>query len=286
MELLTAILVPVADLIAQLVEALAPVLELVAAIISEALVPIITVLAGWLGDLIGWVVELAGPALGWLTGVLADVIGWVAGVIGSFARWASGLGEGIAAVGRFAGAIGQRIGDVIGFFVNLPNRILTALGNLGALLFNAGKNIIQGLIDGVNNMVGRVTSAVSSVVQRIRDFLPFSPAKVGPLSGSGSPELAGRRIGAMLADGMLAQTGQIAAAADVLAGAAAVDAAAGFTATMNTNRGGSGGAANVTARAPLEVRVFIGDTELRGLVRTEVSGWASEEIDLAEMGDD
>lgn len=47
--------------------------------------------------------------------------------------------------------------------------------------FNAGKNIVTSIADGIKNAVGKVTDAISGVTQKIRDFLPFSPAKEGAL---------------------------------------------------------------------------------------------------------
>ncbi|WP_425539448.1 phage tail tape measure protein [Microaceticoccus formicicus] len=47
--------------------------------------------------------------------------------------------------------------------------------------YNAGSNIIGSIADGIRNAVGKVTGAISSVVAAVRRFLPFSPAKEGPL---------------------------------------------------------------------------------------------------------
>lgn len=47
--------------------------------------------------------------------------------------------------------------------------------------YKAGKNIIQSVIDGIKSMFSSLSSAASSMAQTIRNFLPFSPAKEGPL---------------------------------------------------------------------------------------------------------
>ena len=100
------------------------------------------------------------------------------------------------------GAISNGVGRAIGFVTSLPGKITGALGDAGRWLIDAGKKIIQGLIDGILSMIGRAGQAIGAVVRRIRDALPFSPAKWGPLSGPGSPDLAGRTLGAMLAAGI------------------------------------------------------------------------------------
>lgn len=47
---------------------------------------------------------------------------------------------------------------------------------------DAGKNIVTSIADGIKGAIGKVTGAISNVVGKVRDFLPFSPAKIGPLT--------------------------------------------------------------------------------------------------------
>jgi phage-related protein len=46
----------------------------------------------------------------------------------------------------------------------------------------AGKGFIDALVDGIKSAANGVYDTVKGVAKKIRDFLPFSPAKVGPLS--------------------------------------------------------------------------------------------------------
>lgn len=48
--------------------------------------------------------------------------------------------------------------------------------------FNAGKNIVGSIADGIKGAIGKVTDAIGNVTKKIRNFLPFSPAKEGPLT--------------------------------------------------------------------------------------------------------
>ena len=45
----------------------------------------------------------------------------------------------------------------------------------------AGSNIVQSIADGISGAVGKVTDAIGDVTSKIREFLPFSPAKKGAL---------------------------------------------------------------------------------------------------------
>jgi phage-related protein len=130
----------------------------------------------------------------WLGGEIAS--GWrtVTGVFTSAVNWISGI----------------------------PGQITRIFSGAESWLMDAGSKIINGLISGIKSKISDVKNAVSGVVSEIRSFLPFSPAKQGPLSGSGSPDLAGAKIGTMLADGLTASVRTVSRASGSLAGAAAL----------------------------------------------------------------
>lgn len=66
-------------------------------------------------------------------------------------------------------AVVDRLNAVISFVTGIPGRILGALGNLGSLLYNAGRDIIQGMINGIRDMISKLVGAISSVLDRIPD---------------------------------------------------------------------------------------------------------------------
>jgi hypothetical protein len=101
--------------------------------------------------------------------------------------------------------VGQLLRDI-------GSTIKNTASNFGSLLYNAGKNVVKGLINGIKSMVSGVGSAISSVVGEIKNHLPWSPAKKGPLSGSGAPEIGGRNIVKLMAQGIRDAQPQIEAA--------------------------------------------------------------------------
>lgn len=62
------------------------------------------------------------------------------------------------------------VGRLISFVRGIPGKIKSALGNLGSLLTSAGRNIIQGLINGVTGMIGSLRSKFSSITGMIPDW--------------------------------------------------------------------------------------------------------------------
>lgn len=118
--------------------------------------------------LVAAIVLLVGSLVIMITGI-ARVTGWLATL------WAKFV-EGIGVVNRFVTGVNQ-------VFRDLPGNILNAIGNLGGLLYNVGRDIVQGLINGIKSMVGAVGGAIqnvaSSAVDKAKSALGIrSPSKV------------------------------------------------------------------------------------------------------------
>lgn len=147
-------------------------------------------------------------------GIVQGIASWIIGLVTRFISLRTQAINNVKALWTIAGSLfrlGVRtvgnsvrsgLSSVITYFKNLPGQIGRAIGNLGSLLYNAGQNVVQGLIDGIYNMFGRLASAASSMAGTIRDYLPFSPAKEGPLSGLGNPEESGKKIAEMVGAGI------------------------------------------------------------------------------------
>lgn len=58
---------------------------------------------------------------------------------------------------------------------------LNVITGMGKNFLNAGRNIVTSIADGIRGAIGKVTGAIKNVTQKIRNFLPFSPPKDGPL---------------------------------------------------------------------------------------------------------
>jgi TP901 family phage tail tape measure protein len=99
-------------------------------------------------------------------------------------------------------AVTNGANTMLNFVRSIPRRILSALGNLGKLLINAGKALIRGFTQGIRNMISAPIDAVRNGLSRIRNLLPFSPAKEGPFSGKGWTLHSGKSIVEALAKGM------------------------------------------------------------------------------------
>lgn len=66
-------------------------------------------------------------------------------------------------IAAWADDVGRFVGRVVTFFVQLPGKIVHGLGNVGALLINAGRAIIDGLIHGIESGIGSLLGVVGHI---------------------------------------------------------------------------------------------------------------------------
>ena len=65
---------------------------------------------------------------------------------------------------------------------NFTSNIYSWFTNIGSMAFNAGADFIQAIVDGILGAAQGLWNAVTGVFGKIRNMLPFSDAKEGPLS--------------------------------------------------------------------------------------------------------
>lgn len=158
------------------------------------------IVAGWISMGAQALIQGARIAAAWLLSlgpigiIIAAVVGLVAiiisnwdaiynfivsigGKIGSFfsSMWSSITGFFRSAWEGLKSIVSNGINGVIDFVRSLPGRILSALGNLGSLLINAGKAILDGFLQGLKNAWKAVTDFVGGIGRWISDHK-------GPLS--------------------------------------------------------------------------------------------------------
>jgi hypothetical protein len=92
-------------------------------------------------------------------------------------------------------AVTSVVGGLLRFVSGIPGSILRSLGNLGSLLWNAGKDLVQGLINGVTSMFGAVASTAGHLVSSLG-------GSVLHLLGIGSPSKVAHWWGEMVAQGL------------------------------------------------------------------------------------
>jgi phage-related protein len=133
-------------------------------------------------------------------------VGWIFDAIEFLKNLPGKIGDFIS---RAKDAAIEKFNDIVTFVQQLPQRIINALGDFGNLLYNSGRNLLQGLINGLWSMVQNVLNTVGDILGRIRAAFPFSPAKWGPFSGHGYTTYSGAAMMRDFAKGISSQSGLV-----------------------------------------------------------------------------
>lgn len=177
LDVLLELLPPLVDIVAFLADVLATVLggalTFVVDLLTSLLVPIIekaTSVFGFLltpvQSLIGFLADLGdnirgivdifntlrekgGEAIQRIIDIVSDLITTVReNLANAFTKARDII---VDAVGGLVSIVGVKLDETIAFVIALPGRVIRALSNLGRQLFQAGVDLIQGLIDGVKS---------------------------------------------------------------------------------------------------------------------------------------
>ncbi|MDE3073884.1 MAG: phage tail tape measure protein [Chloroflexota bacterium] len=172
-----------------------PVFDAVARFVGKVVVPILTMLAQYV------IVPLAKVLGGALWQALKTVGGMLGNILGpalqTVAKLFNGLTDALSdpkvmsGIQGFLKNFGKLASDLAGFFTGLANDAL-----------QWGANIITSIANGITSAIGAVTNAVGGVLGIIKDHLPHSPVKTGPLAESGGLEVWGGNVIASIAAGM------------------------------------------------------------------------------------
>jgi tape measure domain-containing protein len=247
LEAMGPALAPLGEAIGQVVVALAPVLPVLGqfiGVLAQLAVPILLLLAVVLKPLTP-ILEFMAEAIGELGKALA-MIDWAA-VGEAISKFASAAWDKIKEFFAFIGsafaefpenfkivfekvrqAVVAKLEEIRDFFLALPGRLLDAIGDLGALLIEQGKNVVRGLWDGIASMGGWLWSMVTNFV---RDKI-INPAKNALGISSPSKVFAdevGTQISAGIGEGIEAGVPDI---ASLLAGLPGMAGAGNGQATM------------------------------------------------------
>lgn len=213
--------------------------------------------------------------LSFITSVLASirgaiVAGWSAAVSATTAGVASiraavtaGFNAVVAAVrsavSAMVSAIHAGVGAARSAAEAIVNAVKAVFGGARGALFAAGQAIIGGLADGIRAGAGAVIGAAQSVVDKVKSLI--SGAK-GFLTGSPSRWAMG--VGKSVTEGLAQGIGRNATLVDrALSGL--------VPSTLGATTVGTAAAEPLIGSSPVTVRVYIGDTELRGMVRAEIA---------------
>lgn len=176
-EAFRLILPPVIEFVGQVLNAVIPVFRQMFSVVQSVFPQIQGIISG---------------AMTAIQGIIDLVLGIITG---DWSRAWDGMKNILSgAWDAISNAVSGGIGFVVELVTTLPGKIVSALGDLGSLLWDAGKSLIRGFGNGISSMVSWVVGKARGVVSSVRNLFPFSPAKEGPFSGRGYTIHSGRAL--------------------------------------------------------------------------------------------
>jgi hypothetical protein len=241
-RLFKMILKPISELLVKLLTPLIPVVSLLAEDLIKALWPAIEAVVGVLEalnpliDLLLLLIEPLLPIIGMLAQVLGVVLAEGVKLLTKYIGW---LIEKLTPLITFLGDLFSNIRDaladvlpgILDFFTDLPNKIWTAVKNAGKWLLDTGKNVVQGFIDGIKSMAGRIITTIKNSITNVL------PGFVKDALGIGSPSKVfmgfGQAVSQGMALGIERDASQVLSAAKRLVGIPGELAMAGTTTSLH-----------------------------------------------------
>lgn len=178
--------------------------------------------AWWTGLWVGfalWIVNLWAGFTAGLSGLWAGFVAWIQGVVGGFVAFlVNGFQAAVSGAiaiwsalgGFFAGlwsgivnGVAGMIGGIGGFFAGLPGQIMGFFAGAGSWLYNAGRNIVDGLLGGIRSLAGTIGNF-------FLDLLPGWIVKPFKLAlGINSPSRVFDGFGGNLVEGVIGGVGRM-----------------------------------------------------------------------------
>lgn len=138
--------------------------------------------------------SIVSDAISAVSGIISSVLSGISGIFSSV--WNGIKGAVSSAWSGITSVVSNGVSSMMNFITSIPSRIMGVFSGAGSWLLSAGKNIIQGLINGITNAIGGAISAVKNAVSGIIDGAKS-------LLGIASPsKVFDREIGRMIPAGL------------------------------------------------------------------------------------
>jgi phage-related protein len=190
-------LIPIFTEVVQIIiGVLMPPIKLIAAVVTA----VAQVVASVFDSMAGAIRTVIGGIGSFITGIWGSIVSVFTGAVNSirnfvvdgFNRIRDFFGS---IMGNIASAVGQGIDNAIQFFRDLPGNILKAVENFGNLLFEAGRNLLEGLWNGIKSLA-------NTIITRIKNFAHDMTVAMFEALGIRSPSKVFHGIGVNVVKGL------------------------------------------------------------------------------------
>lgn len=194
-QALVALLIPAFQLVGATVKALMPIVLPIINIIKDTIVNAMQVIQGIINVVMGIITGNWSQAWNGIKQIGSGVWNFIKSAFSDFGAALKGiaqvawnlLGSVIsggwdaiksltsAAWNGIKSAVSAGVSGVVSFVTSLPGQIMGIFASAGSWLWNAGKNIIQGLLNGITSLIGAVKSKLQSLTNLIPSWKGPAP---------------------------------------------------------------------------------------------------------------
>lgn len=157
-----------------------------------------------LGEVVGGYLSRALETLATIVGVLAEgvasLLGIFSAIVAAFTGDVPAAADSLRAVFNGIGEMFALVGDLWGVGDSIRAAWAEVTAYLDSInLFECGAKLLTTIIDGIKATAGAMVNSVKGVFQKVRNLLPFSDAREGPLA---TLTLSGSRLMTTLSEGV------------------------------------------------------------------------------------
>ena len=156
------LLVRIADLLVQLLPSLLPIIDAMASL-SVAMGSMMASIAGGIASALSWIIGGLANIASEILGFLARLVTSVLNFLGISSPSKVFLDIGIAIMQGLINGVQSLVGTVLGFFLSLPGRILSAVASLIGMMLSFGKSVLMTLWSGISSMAGWLMGLVEGI---------------------------------------------------------------------------------------------------------------------------
>lgn len=164
-------------------------------VIQQVVGFILVLAATILGKVLPVLIRFAGYIIGTVVRVLTVVIGAVVGVVSALIRVGGAFVDAARDAGRFLSGVKEKVGEALTFLGTLPGKVKALFAGAIGWLAQAGRDIVQGLVNGIRGMGSVIKDALLALI-------PGPLKKFAGALGLGSPSTVFRDFGIGIGQGL------------------------------------------------------------------------------------
>jgi hypothetical protein len=138
--------------------------------ITKVVGAVIKFVATYVSKVAPVVIKFAGPIIKTLIKGLVVSIDNTISLVKAFIKFGQGIKTAAGHVAAFSRKVGEHIGQAINYVKTIPTKIKQVFANAGQWLVDAGRRIINGLLDGIKSAVGKVKEELGKLTRLIPDW--------------------------------------------------------------------------------------------------------------------